>query len=330
MPSLPASLTARALRFASALPVVAPVPLAALAALAVLAATTGCASIPHGRAAIDAIEIVGAHALDPADIEDKLASSESSKFLGLMRGVAYDYSLYDAAVLQRDLARVERYYRGHGFFEAHVRVARVVYGKPDHVRIWIAVDEGPEMHNRQLQVEGLAAVPKDIATEIMLEATRALPVGARFDEDAYAKARTAVTRALTDRGYAYASVSADARADMSTHAVDYVLTVTPSIRAVFGAITFAGLDPDGAGPAPQEIDEAILRRTLHIRPGSPYSTAVIESATQALLDLEVFSAIHIVPGLSDPPTGVIPLAIQVQPTKLRSVRLGFGAEFDAR
>src|SRR5580692_1568481 len=236
-----------------------------------------------------------------------------------MQGVAYDYSIYDSSVLQRDLARVERYYRGRGFFEAHVRVGRVLYDKPDHVRIRIVVDEGPPMDNRRVQVTGLEGLPETIARDVRLEANRALPEGTRFDEDAYAKARTSIVRALTDRGYAYATVTADARADMATHDVDYAFAVTEGIPAVFGKITFQGLDPDGDGPAPQEIEEDILRRTLHIRENDPYSTAVLESGTQALLDLEAFSSVNIVAGLADPTARIVPLTVQVQVTKLRSV-----------
>jgi len=294
-----------------------------------LALLCGCASIPEGRAAVDSLRVVGAHEVVQADIIDRIATEDSPKFLGLLRGVAYDYSIYDPAVLQRDLARVERYYRGRGFFEAHARVGRVHYVGSDHVRIEIVVDEGRPMLNRQVRVDGVDALPSAIASAARAAATAALPAKARFDEDAYAKARDTLARALTDRGYAYAKVTADARADLASNSVDYVLTVSPGIAAVFGPITIVGLDPDGAGPAPQEIEEAPLRRAIAIREGSPYSTAQIESATQALLDLEVFSAVHIVPGLGDPPTSVVPLVVQAEPTKLRAWRIGGGFEFDA-
>jgi outer membrane protein assembly factor BamA len=301
-----------------------------LPSLVVLVAlSSGCASIPEGRAAVDSLRVAGAHALDQTDIFEKIATEESPKFLGLLRGVAYDYSIYDPAVLQRDLARVERYYRGRGFFEAHARVGRVHYVAPDHVRIEIVVDEGPPMLNRHVRIDGLDPLPAPVAEAARAAASGALPAKARFDEDAYAKARDILARALTDRGHAYAKVTADARADLGSHSVDYVLTVTPGITAVFGPVTFVGLDPDGAGPAPQEIEEAPLRRAVHIREGSPYSSAEIESATQALLDLEVFSAVHIVPELGNPAANVVPLVVQMEPTKLRAWRIGGGVEFDA-
>jgi outer membrane protein assembly factor BamA len=292
-------------------------------------ASAACASIPQGRAAIDAVDIVGARSVDAHDIEDKLVTAESPRFIGVLQGVANDYTIYDPSVLQRDLARVERYYRGRGFFEAHVRVARVIRTSRDHVRVEIVVDEGPPMRNRDVHVDGLEGLPAPIASAAMLAATSTLKRGDRFDEDTYAKARADVVKALTERGHAYAAVTADARANLGAHAIDYTLTVTPGIAAVFGPTTFSGLDPDGAGPEPQEIDESILRRVVAIKEGEPYSSARVASATQALLDLGVFSGVHIVPSISDPPSPVVPLAIQVEPTKLRTVLLGGGLEFDA-
>ena len=97
--------------------------LAVLAAIAPLAG--GCTSIPQGRSGIDSVVIEGAHALDPNDVADKLATAPTTKFLGLFRGIVYDYEVYDPSVLQRDLARVERFYRGKGFLEAHARAGRV-------------------------------------------------------------------------------------------------------------------------------------------------------------------------------------------------------------
>lgn len=287
----------------------------------------GCASIPRGRAAIDSVEVVGARAIDPRQVEAKLATEESPKFLGLFRGVGNEFSIYDASVLQRDLARVERYYRGHGFFEAHARVGRVEYVNSNHVRVQIVVDEGAPVINGKVRIEGLELVPT-VAEGARKAALDALPRAERFDEDKFKAAQATVLHALTDHGYAYATVQAAARVDLASHTIDYVFSVMPGIPAVYGPITFVGLDPDGAGPEPQEIDEAILRRVMHLRQGAPYSTAELATATQALLDLGVFSAAHIVPGLSDPTQPVVPLVVQLEPTKLRALRLGGGAEFD--
>jgi outer membrane translocation and assembly module TamA len=282
------------------------------------------------------VEIAGAKALDPGDVLDKIATVETPKFLGLFRGIVNEYSVYDASVLQRDLARVERYYRGRGFFEAHARVARVEHVGPNRVRIQILVDEGPPVVNGAIRVDGLDAnarspdvVPPASASAVTAAAAAALPKGKRFDESAYRDSVTAITRALTDRAYAYASVQTSAQVDLASHTIDYVFIVTPGIRVTYGAVTVQGLDPDGAGPRQPEISEDIVRRVVSLRPGAPFSTADLRSSEQALLDLEVFSAAHVTPQLADPPKPVAPLLVAVEPTKLRTVRAGVGAEVDA-
>lgn len=300
-----------------------------VAALAVATSFLACASIPHGRYAIDSVEVVGARLVDPKEVLDKLATSESPKFLGLVRGLASDYTIYDASVFQRDLARVERFYRGRGFFEAHALVGRVEHVGTDHVRVQIVVAEGAPVLNGDVRVDGLGELPAAVADAAHLAGRSALPQGKRFDEASYRDAASAVSRVLSDRGYAYVKVQADAQVDLASHSISYVLSVTPGPAAVYGPIVLAGLDPDGAGPAPQEIPDTIILRVLHLREGDAFSTDELRTAEQALLDLEVFSAVHINPQLSDPPEPIVPLVVQLEPSQLRAIRLGGGFEFDA-
>jgi outer membrane protein insertion porin family/translocation and assembly module TamA len=305
-----------------------PSPLLALLPLAW--AIAGCATIPEGRSAIDSVHIERAKTLEQDDVLGSLATTASPKFLGVFRGLFFDYEIFDASILQRDLARVERYYRGHGFLAAYARAARVVHVAPDHVRVHIVVDEGPPTIVRSVRVDGVDGLPANVGDAARNAATGTLPAGARFDEDAYAKAKTAVSRALTDNGYAYATVQAEARADLSAHAVDFVFTATPGPKAVFGPVTIVDAEPTAAGAPPKPaFEEDALRRAIDIHEGDPYSTAAIDTATQALLDLEVLSAAQIVPTPSDPPTPVVPITVKVQPSKLRTIRVGGGFEFDA-
>jgi outer membrane protein assembly factor BamA len=300
-----------------------------LALLVAAVIPAGCTYVPPGRSAIDTVQVHGADTLSSGEITDRLATAASPKFLGLMRGIVYDYSIYDESVLQRDLARVERYYRGRGFLDARARAARVTQVSSNHVRVDIEVDEGPPTLDREVQLVGIDGLPAADIEVVRKAADAALPRGARFDEDAYKKAQDAITRALQDRGYAYATLKAEAQADLGAHAIDYVFTISPGIQAVFGSITFLGLDPDGGGPLPPFVDEKPLLRAIDLRPGARYSATEIQSSTQALLDLEVFSSVRIEPTLSDPPSRVVPLVVEVEPANLRLLRLGGGAEFDA-
>jgi outer membrane protein insertion porin family/translocation and assembly module TamA len=305
---------------------------ASLASFALLFPLLGCSSIftsiPKGQAAVDSVRIVNAHQLEGATVASKVSTTESPRFLGIFSGLIYEYQLLDPSALQRDLARIERYYRGQGFLEAHARAARIIHTASDKVKVEIVVDEGEPTLNRNVTIEGLDGLPGPIAEGVSSAAASALPKGKRFDEAAYKTAQTTVLRALTDRGYAYATSQASATADLEAHAIDYTFTLKPGILAIFGPMKIVGLDPDGAGPRLQEIPETPLLRAMGIQEGDPFSTAKLDSATQALLDLEVFSAARILPQLSDPPSQVVPLTVEVEPSKLRSLRIGGGLEFD--
>src|SRR5262245_10331801 len=104
-----------------------------------IGATSACTSVPPGRVAVDDGSIVGAHLVEERDIKNKIATAASPKFLGLFRGVVYEYEKLDRAALERDLARIERYYRARGFYDARARVARVLSKGPKHVRVEIIV-----------------------------------------------------------------------------------------------------------------------------------------------------------------------------------------------
>ena len=290
----------------------------------------GCSKIPPGRSAVDSVRILNAKEIKPSQVEEKLATQASTKFLFLFQGVAYDYSLYDEAVLQRDMARVERFYRSKGFLDAHARVARVEYARRDHVHVELVVDEGPATVNRNVRIVGLEDLPSDVAKAAESAAQLALKPGVRFDEETFKDTEAAVKTALTDRGYAWAKVDSQAQIDLGVHVADYAFALVPGPRATFGPITFSGLQSEGNGPHREDIPEGPLRRTINITEGSIYSTAEINAATRALLELGVFSSVEVVPTLADPPPEdhVVPLVVKTEPTRLRQIGLGGGLEID--
>jgi outer membrane protein insertion porin family/translocation and assembly module TamA len=289
----------------------------------------GCSSIPSGRSAISGVSLHGAKQLDASDVADKLATMASPRFLGLFRGVVYDYELFGRATLQRDLARVERFYRARGYYDAHAVAGLVTQLDVKHVRVDIYVDEGTPVSNQPTRLEGIEVLPKEIADALEKAAENALPPGKPFDEDEFERAENEVKRALTDRGYAYAKVRRDALVDLVRHEATPVFSVTPNEPARFGKVTIVGRSADSKEVS-IEIPEGPMRRAIDIEEGTPYSTQAIEDATRALLDLEVFSSVEIEPELTDPPPAshVVPLTVRVEPNRLRRLRLGVGAEFD--
>jgi len=281
----------------------------------------GCASVPAGRSAVDAVTVRGAKQVDDSDVTDKLATSKSPKFLGLFRGVVFDYEILDRFVLQRDLARVERLYRAKGYYEAHAIAGQVIDNGPGHVRVEVIVDEGAPVRVERVSVEGVDQLPPAIRDAAVRAANERLVHGEPFAEDDLTAAEGDVRRAMSDRGYAYTTVKRAAAVDLVRHTAKIVLTATPDKPSRFGKVTIEGLG---------ELPEGPVRRALNLTEGSPYSEAELDSAQQAILELGVFASVDMRPELADPPPEdhVVPIVIKVEPSRLRTVRLGGGVEFD--
>lgn len=286
-------------------------------------ANAACTSVPKGKSGIDSVTIRNASAVDESDTLDKIATAETPKFLGLFRGVVYDYEVFDRFVLQRDLARIERFYRARGFYDARARAGRVIQKNDNHVAVEIVVEEGKPVVVDDLEVvwPNGSGVPDDVKLHAYLAAKKLVRPNRPFDEDKYKDAEEAVKKECTDKGYAFTKVTRTADVNVTTHKAVVTYTVQPDLPSKFGPITITGLG---------EIPEDIVRRTIDIKEGDKYSTAEIDSASAALSDLEVFASVRIVPDLSDPPPAnhVVPLKVTLEPAKLRAVRLGGGVELD--
>jgi outer membrane protein insertion porin family/translocation and assembly module TamA len=282
----------------------------------------GCKTIPEGRSAVNDVAIRGTSGVDDGDVEDKIATSPSPKFLGLFRGILYEYSVFDRFVLQRDLARVEAFYRSKGYWDAHARAGRVRKVDEKHVEVEIVVEEGQPVVVGKTHFEGLDKLPPEVAQAAQRGADSALPGGAHFEQDKYETATGNVRRALWDSGFAYAKVDTDAAVDIVRHQVDLVFTIDPGPKCTFGDVKIEGLG---------SLPEKPVRRAIDIDPGDAYSQHALDSAQQAVLDLGVFASVTVDPDKPEPPRPdhVVPVKVTVEPTRLRTVRLGGGIELDA-
>jgi len=289
------------------------------AAITGLALTFGCTRIPPGRYAIDSVEIEGTSKVEAAEVEDKIATAESPRFLGMFRGVVLDYELFDPYVLERDLARIERLYRARGFYEAHARAGRVEKVAPSHVRVSVVIEEGPAVTVGEIKVQGITALPLDDAAAVLAAVRRRLRAGRNFDEEGYEEALEQIQHSLSDRGYAFAKVEGRVEVNLARHVADVSLDVTPGRVARIGAVSLTGLGP---------LPEAPVRRALELEEGELYSTAKLESAKRAILALGVFSEVEVEPDLSRPNSPTVPVKVVVTPSQLRALKVGGGIGLD--
>ena len=277
-----------------------------------------------GGPVIDALDIVGGDSVDTDRLKEGLATRETQTFL-FMQGVAYDYEVLDEALLERDLERVERFYRARGFLEAKVTGARVIWTARDAVRVVLVVDEGlpvrigsPGTGPLAVQLSGLESV-EDAATIAEIISASPKP-GDVVDEDDYQRAKADMQRILADNGYAYARVTGRVDVDLARHEARLRFELAAGPRAVFGPVRIHGLE---------QIPEDKVRAALLIAPGQPYSASALEDARRALVNLGVFASVNVESDLHDPGVHAVPIEFNVQETAPRTVRLGGGARLDA-
>lgn len=291
--------------------------------LSLIFAVCSCTRIPGRRASLDAVDLRGNSAVDDDEIQEKMASQPTPKFLGFFRGVVYDYEVFDRFVLERDLQRIERYYRARGFYRASARAGRV-YGSGQHRKVEIYVEEGPETVVRRVDIHGLSGVPKDVAERARRAVARALAIGSRFEEERFERAERRLISILGDNGYAYAKVARAANVDLPNSAASVGFWVTPGRLARFGEIRIVGLG---------KIPEAPVRRAVNLTPGEPYSQSDLEAAEAAVLELGVFSSVKAAPDITEEDQEAqperVPIKVEVEVTKLKSVYLGGGMQVDA-
>jgi outer membrane protein insertion porin family/translocation and assembly module TamA len=279
------------------------------------ASAFGCRAWP-ARPVVADVEITGADEIDTDALESGLSTSETAELFGVIPRV-FEYSTYDPAVLARDLERTERFFRARGYYEAKVRVARVVALDAHHVRVEIEVVPGEPVRVRRVDPAGIALLPADVAGPAV--SAIGIREGEIFDEARFDADKSALLAALTDRGYAFAKITAKARVDIAAHAADisYVVELGPPAR--FGPITLVGLG---------EIPEGPVRANLGVEEGDRYSSSDLVDAQKALASLGVFSSVEVKEDRSRPESGLVPVAIQLRESNLRTVRLGGGGRLD--
>ncbi|XYH98912.1 autotransporter assembly complex protein TamA [Sorangium sp. So ce1128] len=315
------------------------------AALAVSACTAArqppaCTRPDLSGCAIEDVSFEGDEVISGDELADRIATAESSHLLGgafervpilsIWDALTVEYERFDRFVLERDMARIERYYRARGFYNARARAARVQRaGGPDkegRVRVRIVVSEGEPVNVASVDLQWrdwTLEKGKDIARPVT-EAKGQLKVGERLDEDQYEELKKTLLRVLTDRGFAYATVEGHVDVDLVKNQARVRYTIELGPECTFGKIKLDGLG---------ELPEGPVRTAIGIEEGERFSTAKLADAEQALADFGVFGAVAVKPELApagQPRSQVVPVTFSVEPAALRAVRLGGGAEVGSR
>ena len=266
---------------------------------------------------VSRVELSGADGSVLSALRDGLATAESPKFLGLFDGVAFEYEWYDEEKLEKDIERIERYLNAKGYYGGRVKAARVVQLDSQRIRVELELDQGVAVLVEQIAILGTSRLPNELSRRLLAD----LPLkgGALFTEQDLDSTKQLLLRRLRVASYAHASVTADVVVDIARHSAHVKLSVQPGPSCQFGAVVIHGL---------KTLPEQPVRAALALVPGEQYSEETLEAARRALVGLAVFSSIQVIPERSgkDP---TVPVAIVLQESKARTIRIGAGLELNA-
>jgi len=316
--------------------------------------------IPAGRYGVTELDFEGVEDLDPETLRSCLATEERSRFtinlgrttnpscgeppfearrrlrLDLWRWPWREWPVYDRNVFERDLLRVERWYRARGYYDARVVSAEfdppnareddrvepgeeactpAAEGEGCPVAIRIGVEEGDPVRVTTTDLVIDDAVAPNVG-ETLEEAWR-LETGDRFDEALYDETKARMRRALQDATYACAEVEGEVLLDTDALTAAVAITASPGPRCRLGDIRVTGNE---------DLSSRVVRSVANLEPDQPYDADELTAAQRFIYALGAFASVDVLPrprrDESGACTGVVDVIIQVSPG--RRVRYGLG------
>lgn len=327
----------------------------------------GCATIPQGRYGVARLRLRGVDELDGRALRACLATKERARVelnlgasaapscgeppfdagrlrLPLWRWPWTSWPTYDRNVFERDLERIERWYRARGYYDARVVAAafdppaaadddRTIGsdGEPlcaptgeDEgcpLEIEVTVHEGEPVLVRSLVIEGLEEL-----TPTLRERVRdgwQLEVGERFDEALYDRSKAAVLRILHNASYGCAEIGVTEEQprpvviDPEARVADVRLKLVPGPPSRLGEIEVVGNE---------DLSEEVIRAVADLSPGDTFTDARLDEAQHFVYSLGAFSSVDVTGqprrGPDGQCTGEVDVVIRVAPG--RRFRYGVG------
>lgn len=337
--------------------------------IALLLLIAGCAeTIPRDRYGVDALRFEGVDEMDSRALRACLATARRDRVeinlgasaeptcgeppfdagrlrIPLWRWWWTDWPVYDRNVFERDLQRIERWYRARGFYDARVTSTdfdppvaalndrttdadrqdvceRDDEGEGCRLELEITIEEGEPVLVESLSLTGHEQLRESVR-EALTNAWK-LEVGERFDEALYDRSKRAMLRVLHDETFGCARVRGrgvegqelGVEIDVESRLARVALHVEPGPRCEIGTIRVSGNE---------DLDEDVIRSVAGLEPGMPFTEALLDEAQHFVYSLGTFSTVDVIgtpQRIDDVCTGTVDVEIRVTPG--RRFRYGLG------
>lgn len=221
---------------------------------------------------------------------------------------------------RKDRQLLESLFRVYGHYDALIE-QRVDRGSgTDHVTIVYDLVPGPLYTLSAIDLRGLEAATADLD---LLRSAFGLSVGDPVNSDAIVIARADLIEALSENGYAFASLDEpELVIDHAATAGELIQPVAPGAKYRFGAIRV---------PENSLLPARHLQRIARFEPGQVYSRSLTEDLRRAMLATGLYSSVTLKPvdaGDQDDgePVQQVDIAVESVTAPLRTVagEIGYG------
>jgi outer membrane protein insertion porin family len=237
--------------------------------------------ISEGLAAkIRRINIIGNHAFS----ENRLVSQMTISTPGLFTFVTQN-DQYSQEKLEASLESLRNYYLDHGYLKVIVKSSQVSI-TPDRKSVYVTmvVEEGKIYTIKGYSLTGTFVVPKETLDKLIKVAP-----GSVFSRRDIIASEKAISDALGDKGYIFATVTLNPTIDDKNREVFLEFVVKPGKRNYVRHIFFS----DNS-----KTNEVVLRREIQQMEAAPVSTSQLEESKRR---------INMLPYMKDTTMSVIPV-----------------------
>ncbi len=253
-------------------------------------------------------------------LKNQIATSEPSFFDKVKRIVPFVSPRthpFDPVRLQQDVVRLRRYYSSHGFLYADIDYPASQFDSTSNkIHVIFSIEEGPPLI---LQDFGFYDGDGNYALTVFPRAFRerwvafrdriSLQLGQRYTDAERIRIQDRVINFMTDNGFAFARVNANAVVDSTANTADVRFVIEPGPRGRFTEILLEGNE---------SVTDQVLIRELPFRKGDLYSHRRLTQGQQEIFGLNLFRiALADLP--DQPADSTVTVRYRVRESKLRFI-----------
>lgn len=254
----------------------------------------GCASEPERKPyvmpgatdyLVAQLNIRGTDAIDLSELQEGLVTKEDPGWradVGWIPLLGAERSYFNSVEWERDLQRIETFYKSRGYFGAKVVSKNVLQDdKTKTVRLTIQIDEGEPAQISEINIEGIDRAELDPADLLSVVTFRP---GDRFSENAYARAKEEISLQVQRKGYAYATTRGRVLVDPVAERVEVNFYVDVGPICTFGNVTIEGLDT---------VEREFIERALAFEEGQKFNPDLLQETQENIYGLRVFGVVQV-------------------------------------